>query len=110
MFNKKGKLLWRFTGEPGQPLDHPSLAEPLPNGDVLVTDDYNHRVIVVDPTTDKIVWQYGHYGQSGSAPGLPGQPRRARSGSAVLDDRPDLRSATESPVGMRAARARLELL
>jgi outer membrane protein assembly factor BamB len=69
MFNRQGKLLWRFTGTPGQPLDHPSLAEPLPNGDILVTDDYNHRVIVVDPNTNKVVWQYGHYGQAGKAPG-----------------------------------------
>ena len=31
--------------------DHPSLALPLPNGDILLNDDYNHRVIVVDPAT-----------------------------------------------------------
>ncbi|HLY33483.1 MAG TPA: hypothetical protein VKQ07_03020, partial [Jatrophihabitantaceae bacterium] len=50
-------------------LDHPSLALPLPNGDFAVNDDFNHRVIVVDPRTDKIVWQYGFTGLPGIAPG-----------------------------------------
>ena len=43
-------------------LDHPSLALPLPNGDILANDDSNDRVIVVDPRTNRIVWQYGHTG------------------------------------------------
>ena len=51
-------------------LDHPSLALPLPNGDVLATDDHNDRVIVVDPRTNQVVWQYGVRGQPGSKPGL----------------------------------------
>jgi hypothetical protein len=63
-FSARGRLLWRFGG-----LNHPSLALPLPNGDVLVNDDYNHRVIVIDPVTNKIVWQYGHTGVPGRAPG-----------------------------------------
>jgi hypothetical protein len=41
----------------------------LPNGMVLLNDDANDRVIVIDPKTDKIVWQYGHTGVPGSAPG-----------------------------------------
>ncbi len=68
-FNSHGRLLWRFGG-----LDHPSLALPLPNGDVLVNDDYNHRVIVIDPVTNKIVWQYGHTGVAGRAPGYLNGP------------------------------------
>ena len=36
-------------------LDRPALALPLPNGDIIANDDYNHRVIVVDPKTDRIV-------------------------------------------------------
>jgi len=63
-FNSRGQLLWRMGG-----LNKPSLALPLPNGDVLLNDDYNHRVIVVNPRTNRIVWQYGHTGVSGSAPG-----------------------------------------
>jgi hypothetical protein len=68
-FNSHGQLLWRFGG-----LNHPSLALPLPNGDVLVNDDYNHRVIVIDPVTNKIVWQYGHTGAPGTAPGYLNDP------------------------------------
>jgi DNA-binding beta-propeller fold protein YncE len=63
-FDRNGRLLWRFGG-----LNKPSLALPLPNGDILVNDDFNHRVCVIDPVAGKIVWQYGHTGVSGSAPG-----------------------------------------
>ena len=65
-FTSAGRLLWRMGG-----FNQPSLALPLPNGDILLNDDYNHRVCVVDPATDRIVWQYGHTGKSGSAPALP---------------------------------------
>ncbi|MGE5132248.1 MAG: hypothetical protein ACM32E_04980 [Gemmatimonadota bacterium] len=68
-FNSRGRLLWRFGG-----LNHPSLAQPLPNGDILVNDDYNDRVIVIDPTTNKIVWQYGHTGVPGTRPGYLNDP------------------------------------
>jgi N-acetylneuraminic acid mutarotase len=68
-FNSHGRLLWRFGG-----LNHPSLALPLPNGDILVNDDYNHRVIVIDPVKNKIVWQYGHTGVPGTAPGYLNDP------------------------------------
>jgi outer membrane protein assembly factor BamB len=69
IFNAQGHVLWRFSPGGTDELDHPSLALPLPNGDILANDDYNDRVIVVDPRTNKIVWQYGHTGVPGSAPG-----------------------------------------
>jgi len=68
-FNSRGRLLWRFRG-----LNQPSLALPLPNGDVLVNDDFNHRVIVIDPVTNKIVWQYGHTGVPGTGAGYLNDP------------------------------------
>jgi len=68
-FGSRGRLLWRFGG-----LNHPSLALPLPNGDVLVNDDYNDRVIVIDPAAHRIVWQYGHTGRPGTAPGYLNDP------------------------------------
>jgi hypothetical protein len=68
-FDSRGHLLWRFGG-----LDHPSLALPLPNGDILVNDDYNDRVIVIDPVSNRIVWQYGHTGEPGLAPGYLNDP------------------------------------
>lgn len=74
-FDGKGNLLWRYQPLPGDPqLNQPSLAEPLPNGDFLMNDDYNHRVVVIDPRTDRVVWQYGVTGQPGSAPGYLDKP------------------------------------
>lgn len=75
-FNSQGQLLWRYgpTSGPGM-LNQPSLCEPIPtNGDILCNDDHNDRVIVVDPHTDRIVWQYGHTGVEGSAPGYLSGP------------------------------------
>ncbi len=57
---KEGKIVWQFDGQAGdEKLNHPSLAIELPNGNILSNDDYNHRVIVIDKQTKKIVWQYG---------------------------------------------------
>jgi hypothetical protein len=68
-FNSSGQLLWRLGG-----LNQPSLAMPLPNGDILFNDDFNDRVCVVDPATNRIVWQYGHTGVAGRAPGYLNDP------------------------------------
>ncbi len=68
-FSQRGRLLWRFGG-----LNRPSLAVPMPNGDILVNDDFNDRVIVIDPATGAIVWQYGHTGVPGRAPGYLNDP------------------------------------
>ena len=73
-FNQNGTLLWRFDPSGSQTLNHPSIAIPLPNGDILATDDRNNRVIVVDPKTNKIVWQYGYTGVSGTKPGYLDEP------------------------------------
>jgi hypothetical protein len=73
-FTSRGALLWRYAPSGGSALDHPSLALPLPNGDVLANDDRNHRVIVVDPRTNRIVWQYGHTGVRGSREGYLSNP------------------------------------
>lgn len=75
VFDQTGKALWRWNPSAGDGrLNHPSLAEGLPNGDILLNDDFNHRVIVLDPVKDAIVWQYGHTGQAGSAPGYLDNP------------------------------------
>ncbi len=73
-FDRTGKVLWTYrpTSGPGV-LDHPSLAAPLPNGLVAINDDYNHRVVLVDPKTDRIVWQYGT-GRAGTGVGQLAYP------------------------------------
>ncbi|MGO9875796.1 MAG: hypothetical protein ACLPVY_18610 [Acidimicrobiia bacterium] len=68
-FDQTGKVVWFYKPLGADKLYKPSLAEALPNGDIIANDDYNDRVIVVDPTTNKIVWQYGHQGIPGSKPG-----------------------------------------
>jgi outer membrane protein assembly factor BamB len=73
-FDAQGALLWRYAPTGADALDHPSIAKALPNGDVIATDDHNHRVIVVDPRTNRIVWQYGHLGTPGSTAGYLNGP------------------------------------
>jgi hypothetical protein len=69
VFDRSGTVLWSYhpTTGPGV-LDHPSLAAPLPNGLVAVNDDFNHRIVLIDPKTKRIVWQYGT-GVAGTGPG-----------------------------------------
>lgn len=71
----KGRVLWRYasTTYAGR-LNHPSLAIFLPNGLIAVNDDLRARVVVIDPRTKKIVWQYGHTGVGGSAAGYLFEP------------------------------------
>lgn len=73
-FNSKGKLLWKYKPTGAAALNHTSLATALPNGYIIATDDANHRVIVVNPKTNKVVWQYGHKGKSGRGPGYLNNP------------------------------------
>jgi hypothetical protein len=73
-FTASGQLRWRFQPSGAQALDEPSLALPLPNGDVLANDDKNDRVIVVEPRTNRIVWQYGHTHVPGSTEGFLSNP------------------------------------
>jgi DNA-binding beta-propeller fold protein YncE len=88
-----GKVVWTFAPSGQWSLDRPSLAERWPNGMIAITDDWHHRVLVVDPRTKQVVWSYGHLNQAGSAPGylnkpdgldlLPAVPARSRTTSAV---------------------------
>jgi DNA-binding beta-propeller fold protein YncE len=73
-FTSGGRLRWRYEPAGSKALDQPSLALPLPNGDILANDDKNDRVIVVDPRTNKIVWQYGHTHIPGAGEGFLSNP------------------------------------
>jgi DNA-binding beta-propeller fold protein YncE len=72
--DQRGALRWRFAPTGRDALAQPSLALPLPNGDVLANDDANHRVIVIDPRHRRIAWQYGRTGKPGRGPGLLDTP------------------------------------
>jgi outer membrane protein assembly factor BamB len=67
ILDRHGTVLWRYGPESGWgELDHPSLAIMLPNGNIAINDDYNDRVVIVDPKQHRIVWQYGHPGHPGT--------------------------------------------
>jgi outer membrane protein assembly factor BamB len=68
--NRQGRVLWRYRPTSGAGrLDHPSLAVELPNGLIAINDDFRHRVVLIDPRTHKIVWQYGHTDHHGRGKG-----------------------------------------
>ena len=72
---KTGTVTWSFGDSSGPNfLNKPSLAVRWPNGMIASNDDYGHRVIVIDPRTKQIVWQYGHTGVASSAPGYLSKP------------------------------------
>ena len=71
----RGQIVWTYgpSSGPGM-LDRPSIAVRLPNGVIAATDDWHHRVVLIDPASKRIVWQYGHDGSPGSAPGYLRKP------------------------------------
>ncbi|MGI8493041.1 MAG: hypothetical protein ACR2NJ_09845, partial [Acidimicrobiales bacterium] len=74
-FTRAGQILqsYKASAGPGM-LDHPSLAEELPNGIYLINDDYNHRMVAIDPATGALVWQYGITAHRGTGPGMLDTP------------------------------------
>ena len=78
----RGHLLWRYAPRAGDGrLNHPSLAVPLADGTVVVNDDFRARVVVIDPATMRIVWQYGRTG-------VPGRGRNQLSDPDGVDPLP----------------------
>lgn len=66
----RGRLMWRYApARAADLLNHPSLAIMLPNGLIAVNDDWNDRVVLIDPQRQAIVWQYGVTGTPGSGAG-----------------------------------------
>jgi hypothetical protein len=71
----QGRIVWTYgpSSGPGA-LDRPSLAVRWPNGMIAITDDWHHRIVVVDPRTKRIVWEYGHDGVASAAAGYLSKP------------------------------------
>lgn len=71
----RGAVVWRYAIRSGAGmLSNPSLGVRLPNGNIAVTDDFRHRVVVIDPRSHRIVWQYGHTDVAGSSAGFLDNP------------------------------------
>jgi len=74
-------VLWQYgtTAEPGTDTDHltlPMSAQRLGNGDTVIADTGNQRVIEVN-LSKVTVWSYGTPGIAGSGPGQLAGPRNA---------------------------------
>lgn len=69
-----GRIVWTFAPTGYWSLDRPSLAVRWPNGMIAITDDWHHRVLVVNPHSKRVVWSYGHLDQPGSTPGYLNKP------------------------------------
>ncbi len=91
----QGTIVWTYgpSSGPGA-LDRPSLAVRWPNGMIAITDDWHHRIVVVDPKTKQIVWEYGHLGVASAADGYLSKP-----------DGLDLLPAATAPAPRRAPAA-----
>ena len=72
--DRTGQVVWSYGAEEADQLNKPSLAIELPNGNIMATDDLNHRVIVIDKASKKILWQYGVTGVRGTRPGYLHSP------------------------------------
>jgi hypothetical protein len=70
--NKAGNIIWQYgqagvAGNDTNELNVPVAAIQLPNGDFLITDQANNRVIEVNQTTKQIVWNYSDLNGPNSA-------------------------------------------
>jgi len=92
--NQQGNITWQYgqagiTGAGPDQLSVPVFAVQLPNGDVLITDQGNNRVIEVN-STRQIVWSYG----PASGPGSLKNPNSAElltNGNVLVADQNDNR-------------------
>jgi len=73
--NRSGQVLYRYEAASGPGmLNHPSLAERIPSGVIMINDDYANRMVAIDPTTGALVWQYGITDSAGTGPGMLNTP------------------------------------
>jgi hypothetical protein len=81
LVNRAGDIVWQYgvaglAGSGPNQLNTPVQATALPDGDVLITDQANERVIEV--TMDhRIVWQYGMTGLTGAGANQLNNPNSA---------------------------------
>lgn len=73
--NRSGQVLYRYyaASGPGM-LNHPSLAERIPSGVIMINDDYANRMVAIDPITGALVWQYGVTDAAGTGIGMLNTP------------------------------------
>lgn len=72
--NWQAQVTWEFFPRAeAEQLNRPSSVIELPNGNIGFTDDWNHRIVVVN-RAGKIVWQYGVTNVAGKSAGYMNAP------------------------------------
>src|SRR4029078_5752124 len=91
-----GRIVWTYgpASGPGA-LDRPSLAERWPNGMIAITDDWHHRIVVVDPQKKRIVLAHAHLGVASAATGCLSKPDGLDLLPATTRRTPSLRLAAQ---------------
>lgn len=88
-----GRIVWQYgtagvTGSGFNQLNTPVQNTYLPNGDILITDQGNERVIEVN-MAKQIVWQYGTTGVAGARANQLNNPNSAElldNGDVLIAD------------------------
>jgi hypothetical protein len=94
LVDRGGNIVWQFgtfgvTGFGPNQLNTPVQNTYLPNGNVLITDQGNERIIEVRRTDNAIVWQYGQNGVIGNGPNQLSNPNAAElltNGNILISD------------------------
>jgi hypothetical protein len=94
LVDRSGGIVWQYgqfgvTGAGPNELSSPVQNTYLPNGDVLITDQGNQRVIEVERQSNKIVWQYGTTGVADIGFNLLNNPNSAEllaNGHVLISD------------------------
>ena len=94
LVDRNGKIVWQYgqfrvTGFGANQLNTPVQNTYLPNGNVLITDQGNQRIIEVQRSDNSIVWQYGENGVAGNGPNQLNNPNSAEllaNGNILIAD------------------------
>jgi hypothetical protein len=94
LVDQGGNIVWQYgqfgvTGFGPNQLNTPVQNTFLPNGNVLITDQGNERIIEVHPTDNSIVWQYGQNAVVGIHPNQLNNPNAAEllaNGNILISD------------------------
>jgi hypothetical protein len=94
LVDQGGNIVWQYgqfgvTGFGPNQLNTPVQNTFLPNGNVLITDQGNERIIEVQPSDNSIVWQYGQNAVVGTHPNQLDNPNAAEvlaNGNILISD------------------------
>jgi hypothetical protein len=94
LVDQGGNIVWQYgqfgvTGFGPNQLNTPVQNTFLPNGNVLITDQGNERIIEVQRTDNSIVWQYGQNAVVGIGPNQLNNPNAAEllaNGHILISD------------------------